>query len=363
MLAWSGCSKQRDDSDTADGGGGIVGDDDGAEDTSDATEDGGAGGQRLDVLNDPTDPYPPCEEGDTDCEPECEIPEHEPCDDNTDPIRAMGLNCPGEHQVNASTEGHPGAIGVRSSFGGSQAFDPREGQRYAVLGSGFLAELDSETPDADGGMLNHASPTYCNDDLGAEYDKASILPEPLKTNDVGAVDCVEDPSLVGTGDCSNTIQGQFEQGSSANDYTEIRFDTIVPGGVTSLSYDFAFMSTEYPFYYGTGFNDMYIGWLDSEAWTGNISFDEQGNPISLNAGFLNFKDDGGVLPAYAGTCMRYHAGTEWLSTTAAVVPGEQITVVFAIFDLSDSILDSYVFLDNFLWGCEGEGRPSTKPVG
>jgi hypothetical protein len=108
---------------------------------------------------------------------------------------------------------------------------------------------------------------------------------------------------------------------------------------------------------------MYIGWLESEKWTGNISFDQNGNPISLNAGFLEFKDDGGGNPVFAGTCMRQHAGTNWLTTTAGVTPGEQITVVFAIFDLSDAILDSYAFLDNFKWGCDPQGKPSTMPPG
>jgi hypothetical protein len=106
---------------------------------------------------------------------------------------------------------------------------------------------------------------------------------------------------------------------------------------------------------------MYIGWLESEKWTGNISFDQNGNPISLNAGFLEFKDDGGNSPVFAGTCMRQHAGTNWLQTTAGVTPGEQITVVFAIFDLADPILDSYAFLDNFKWGCEPSGRRCMWP--
>ena len=43
--------------------------------------------------------------------------------------------------------------------------------------------------------------------------------------------------------------------------------------------------------------------------------------------------------------------------------GETITVVFAIFDLSDGILDSYAFLDNFKWGCEPTGKPQTMPPG
>ena len=177
---------------------------------------------------------------------------------------------------------------------------------------------------------------------------------------MGAQDCTANPGLIGTGDCSNTIQDQFDQGGSYNDYTELRLNNItVPGGVTSLSYDLAFFSTEYPVYFGSSFNDMYVGWLESVQWTGNISFDEQGNPISLNAGFLDYTDG---APELANTCVNFNAGTKWLTSTASVVPNETITVVFAVFDLSDNILDSFVFLDNFRWGCEG-GPPSTTPAG
>jgi hypothetical protein len=38
-------------------------------------------------------------------------------------------------------------------------------------------------------------------------------------------------------------------------------------------------------------------------------------------------------------------------------------VLFAIFDQGDGILDSYVFLDNFQWGCEGDLPPQTVPIG
>jgi hypothetical protein len=150
---------------------------------------------------------------------------------------------------------------------------------------------------------------------------------------------------------------------AANDYTEMRVVGNVPPTTNSISYDFAFFSVEYPYYYGSQYNDMYVGWLESESWTGNISFDNDGQPISLNAGFLDFKDDNGARPEFGGTCMQFHAGTKWLSTTAPVTPGEPVTIVFAIFDLSDSILDSYVFLDNFQWGCDGTDKPSTVPVG
>jgi hypothetical protein len=314
------------------------------EDGEEKLDIGGSGGQ-VD-----------CQEGEV-CD-ECTVMAHTPCDESTTDItNAIGLNCAGESPVTGTVDGNPAAIGLRSGFGSTMQWAPREGTKFAVLGSGFVSDLDLATPAGD----LDVSPTNCNDDLGA-FDPGQMLPAPVRTNNVTG-DCTSDDTLLGTGDCSNTINGQFTQGGSANDYTEMRIVGTVPPTNNSIAYDFAFFSVEYPFYYNSEFNDMYVGWLESESWTGNISFDEAGNPISLNAGFLDFKDDGGGRPELAGTCMARHAGTKWLSTTAPVTPGEEITVVFAIFDLSDSILDSYVFIDNFQWGCEGTDHPSTVPVG
>ena len=324
---------------------------------STGVDPGGGSGPKFDLGGDTGDGLG---EGGTACETEectCTIPDHVPCDAGNDLFQAIGLNCPGEPQVTATTTGPGGAMGVRTSFGGNNTFDPREGSRYAVIGSGLVGDLGSETPFFD----SNGFPTYCNDDLGA-YDPGANLPAPLRTNDV-AGDCTNNLALLGTGDCSNTINGQFSQGGSANDYVEMRFELDVPPDVISFSYDFAFFSVEYPDYYGSQFNDMYVGWLGSELWTGNISFDAAGNPISLNAGFLDFRDDGANLAEFDNTCMKQHAGTNWLTTTAGVAPSEHITVVFAIFDLSDSILDSYAFIDNFQWGCDPTGMPSTEPEG
>jgi len=341
----------------APGGGGAA--DDGAEDGEDGAppEDGDDGdGVKFDVAEGETDPG--CGEGE-DCDDPCEAVEHEPCDENTDdPVRAMGLNCPGELPIEADVLAAPGAIGVLTGFGPTDEWDPTEGHAMAIIGSGLIEDLAKETPDGDLPI----GPTHCNDDLGMQWDMGTVLPMPLQPVDVDG-DCSESPDLVGTGDCSNSVQKQFDQGISANDYTEIRFKTTVPGGSESISYDLAFFSTEYPYYWMSEFNDMYVGWLESDRWTGNISFDEAGNPISLNASFLDFRDDYGDMPELQGTCMRTHAATEWLTTTAPVKPGEEIELVFAIFDLSDSILDSYVLLDNFQWGCEGPDQPETVPQG
>ncbi len=322
-------------------------------------DESGAGDDTLGKLDvEAATGMAPCAEGGDDCLDMCEPSQHEPCDQGADDmIAALGLNCPGDAQVTVTTSGNPAAMSVRTGFGPTAEWAPREGSAFAVLGSGFTTDLDMETPPLDPDI----GPTHCNDDLG-DYDPGIGLPAPLRVNDVLG-DCEADPTLLGTGDCSNTIQEQFDQGMEAFDYTELRIEATVPNTNNSLSYDFAFFSTEYPWYFGMEFNDMYVGWLESESWTGNISFDGSGNPISLNAGFLDFRDDGATLPEFDGTCMKQHAGTTWLNTTAPVTPGENITLVLAIFDLADSILDSYVFLDNFGWGCDGEDGPVTNPVG
>ncbi|MEM6293249.1 MAG: choice-of-anchor L domain-containing protein [Myxococcota bacterium] len=364
LLLAVGCADEgREDSGTASGANQLTTISDGASDSSPITDgddddaETGDEEERLDIGNGNSGGNADCQEG-QDCPDTCEASTHVPCDDGTtDLFAAMGLGCPGDPEVTTSVMGSLQSMGVRTSFGPTDTWAPREGSSFAVIGSGRIADLDLETPALD---LN-LSPTHCNDDVG-EFSPGATLPPPLQIIDV-AGDCTTDDSLLGTGDCSNSIAAQFNQGGSANDYAEIRVEATVPVGNNSISYDFAFFSTEYPEYFGSGFNDMYVGWLESESWTGNISFDEQGNPISLNAGFLDFRDDAGSLPEFGGTCMKQHAGTKWLSTTAPVTPGEDIVLVLAIFDLSDAILDSYVFLDNFDWGCDGTDAPTTTPVG
>lgn len=317
-------------------------------------------------------PEPEKKEGDI---PDCEDVIHRPCDKGSDdPLHAMGINCPGaDPQIKASFVGTDNSRGVRSSLGKTDAFNPREGSKYLVLGTGKVAELDKETPEGD----NDYGPRYCSDVLGKIGVPGDKLPAPIKTNRVGTQDCEQNPALVGTGDCSNTIQAQWDAAGSdkprANDYAELRLKIKVPLWAKSLSYDFAFATVEYPGYYGKQYNDLFIAWLESKRWTGNVSFDDKGNPISLNAGFLDYRDaekgtfndpdckNGCKAEELHGSCFKQHASTKWLRTSFGVTPGEEIELIFAIMDLHDPILDSYVLLDNFRWGCEDKGKPKTDP--
>lgn len=290
----------------------------------------------------------------------CLAPLHDPCDDDgNDPWHALGINCDGEWELTTTYTGDPQALYVLNGQLGTYnppTYPVLEGEKMLILSSGIAQQLTIP-----GHYASSALPG--NDPVN--------LPAPLTPNPVDGglmIDCNQEPNLIGTGDCSNTIFEQWDQGNGAYDYAEMRITGEVPGGASGFSYNLAFFSTEYPGFYQTSFNDMYIAWLESEKWTGNVSFDEMGAPISLNAGFLDYKDAPnpydcpGVCqaPELQGTAMQGHAGTKWLTTSAGVEPGEDFTLIFAIFDLSDNILDSIVILDNFAWNCEG-GPPITVP--
>ncbi len=288
----------------------------------------------------------------------CLAPPQVTCDGmDNDPWHAMGLNCAGGPQVDGSISlTGPAQLYVHQGNLGTHApppFPPREGNKFVILSSGNAQQLTQ-------------AGQYASTSVGFA---ATPLPAPIQTNSVSVTeDCFDNPGLVGTGDCSNTIQAQWAQGNGSYDYAEMRFSVTVPAGTYGFTYDFAMFSTEYPVYYQSQFNDMYIAWLESEQWTGNISFDDMGHPISLNAGFLDYKDAPNNFdcpapcqaPELDGTAMEGHAGTRWLTTTAGVTPGEEIEVVLGVFDLSDSILDTVIILDNFQWACEG-GAPVTIP--
>lgn len=349
VSASAGAHDDGDGDDGADGN-----NDDGADPPSSTTganaddedDGGGPSGPALDVA------HPGCDDGE--CPEGCFPPPHAPCDGEGNGLdHALGIGCPDEQPAEVSRSGNTAAVTVTNEFGNSAEWAAVEGERFVVLGTGLTASLLD--PDPEETFLN------CSDDLGDEYDPGATLPEPLRVEAV-AGDCDDDPTLIGTGDCSSTVGEQFDQGGDANDYTEVRIDMTVPDDVSSISYSFAFMTSEWPVFVGGDYNDLFVGWLESEAWTGNISFDETGSPISVNASFLDHQDENEDMPEFEGTCMAGHAATKWLQSTAPVIAGEDIALVFAIFDMSDSIYDSFAFVDNVQFGCDG-GLPETVPAG
>ena len=133
------------------------------------------------------------------------------------------------------------------------------------------------------------------------------------------------------------------------------------------------MSIEFPEFVCSSFDDTFLAMLDSDAFQGNVSFDDQGNRVSINIGFFDVCEVG-----QAPTCTGQDellgtgfetistpeidddgGGTGWLTTTAPVSPGEKATLTFMIFDEGDHVLDSAVLIDNFRWGLEEIEDPIT----
>jgi hypothetical protein len=162
----------------------------------------------------------------------------------------------------------------------------------------------------------------------------------------------------------------FTDPDEVNDYTDLELVLDVPANARSFSFDFNFMSVEFPEYVCSTVDDTFLALLQSQEFNGDVSFDENGNRVSINIGFFDVCDD--VLGANCshgddliGTGYEYFeadhegGGTGWLTTTAPVKPGEKIRLTFNIFDEGDHDWDSTVLIDNFRWHVEQVDGPVT----
>ncbi len=202
----------------------------------------------------------------------------------------------------------------------------------------------------------------------AVYDPKITCPQ--QGTDFGITDVDPDPTI---------------SDKSANDLALFQLRILVPTNARSFSFDFQFLTTEYPDYLGTEFNDTFWVLLNSKKFTGNISFDKAGTPIRLNNAFFDICDPDPAHPqtqqyctkpaslltgtGYAKDCASSFScagvscggSTGWLTTTSPVEPGEIITLSFYIFDKGDGILDSSVVIDNFHWSLTPAAKPITGP--
>jgi hypothetical protein len=170
----------------------------------------------------------------------------------------------------------------------------------------------------------------------------------------------------------------------------LEIDLDPPNGATGFSFDFAFLTFEWPQYICTTYNDFFVAMLEpvpAGQADGNISFDGSGNPISVNNAFLDHcscPGGGGcptppLAPAKGYACSHgnlllaetpfvadqenpgwSHGSTGWLKTTAPVEPGQTFTIRFAVYDSSDHILDSTVLVDGWRW-TSGDVIVGTEP--
>ena len=173
-------------------------------------------------------------------------------------------------------------------------------------------------------------------------------------------------------------------GTTAFDTSILKVDVIAPLGSNCLTFDFKFLSEEFPYYVGSNFNDAFIAELDLNTWTAigsnimapnNFAFDSSGDVVSVNSTGIGGMSAGqGTGTAFDGggsTTVPPPAGgsaggaTVLLQASTQITPGPH-SVYFSIFDQGDRILDSAVFLDNLRIGFVPDPaincQPGAEPV-
>lgn len=166
----------------------------------------------------------------------------------------------------------------------------------------------------------------------------------------GSALLVDTPNTSGSSGAD--LGGEARRGNTDQDVSVLKVDLDVPATANCLSFDFKFLSEEYPEWVGTAYNDAFIAELDSSTWTtsgsainapDNFAFDANGNVVSVNAVGL-----GGFNAANAaGTT--YDGATPQLSAAKQVTPGAH-SLYLSIFDQGDNVYDSAAFVDNLRVG-------------
>ncbi len=226
---------------------------------------------------------------------------------------------------------------------------PRQGSAFGVLSSGWATEYDQ-----------------CNGANGVFKGGC-----PMDLNDLGSVAPPGYPKKVNN--CTPA--------TDVHDASALILKIKVPNNAKGFSFDFDFWSGEWPEWVCTTFNDSFVAWLTSTAFSGkggdfNISYDPNGNPINVNNSFFQACSPANATVGCLGTqstdkcslgngelqgtgfydpgsnCSQNDSGggaTSWLTTQAPVSPGETITLQLIIWDTGDQAYDSNVILDNWQW--------------
>lgn len=240
----------------------------------------------------------------------------------------------------ANGKGEPAELthGLLERFG--SAISPTEGSRLLALSTGTARDSDD--------------PEFASPD-GVEHGYKSDTPEGFSA---------ESESCPGI---------EFE--TKAYDSVALELELRTPSNAKTLSFDFNFFTYEFPNYICSEFNDFFVVLMDpapDSAVSRNISFDNVGNPVSVNNGFLEVckaqKAGGKDFPCaqgseeLEGTGFEHHASTGWLNTSVPVEGDTIYTLRFMIWDAGDPVLDSTALIDNLRFTTERTVEPQTRPV-
>jgi hypothetical protein len=248
-------------------------------------------------------------------------------------------------------------VGIEQAWGTN--VHVQGGQNMLVISSGYARSVGQAG--ACNGISCQTNPTNCIPPTGFPEDDPACPPTPAIADDIA-----------------------------------LELQIRAPTNATGYSFDFKFYSFEYPDWVcdTSGYNDQFVAlvnpppmgaYVPSGSMFGNISFDMNNHPVSVNMGFFDVcdpmtpnrfaqhcKSGGGTCPPTPspycpmGTGELANTGfdvwhsmvgpagaTKWLQTQAPVKPGSIITIRFAMWDAGNALFDSTTLIDNFHWIATG----------
>lgn len=292
----------------------------------------------------------------------CGLPPSAPCEGVNDPFTAIGLGCP-ETPISGQTvdAGEPASYRVTTQFGNAY-WAAREGGQALVLTTGALP-----IPQVNGNLFVTAGSAQPGTDNAA--DNAVDLPPPIEPFP-GSATGTPYQQCDGENDCSDSLPDLWENGT-ASDLVALRFSAQVPAGAAGFALDLAWLSAEFPERADTPDGDLFVAWLSSEAFTGNLATLEGAALTAMatrgrvvEAGLVG--DHPGVQAtgfegvegppcdygwAVYSSCPRGGA-TGWMTMRGPVAAGETIALTLALMDRGDALGDTAVMLDAWRWTCD-----------
>jgi hypothetical protein len=175
----------------------------------------------------------------------------------------------------------------------------------------------------------------------------------LTTGNIASVD--KPGTFASTDDGGAKVRGDTDL-----DVSILKIDLTIPQAVNCLSFNFKFLSEEYPTFVGTSFNDAFVAELDTSDWTTsgstitaphNFAFDSTGHVVSINStGLGGMSAANGAGTAFDGSGSDSKGGATVLLGAATPITSGAHSLYLSIFDQGDHVYDSAVFLDNLRVG-------------
>ena len=189
--------------------------------------------------------------------------------------------------------------------------DPNTSSAMVVLSTGVVAAADAN------GVVVEAGGSQGGNGANNNADFNGNFPEPLSANYGSNGGAGGNPfnDCDGVNDCSDSLYNHWytNQWNDANDAIWMDFEVTVPEGTYGYVFDFAYFSSEYPTYVNTQYNDLFIAWQVSEAYTGNVTFVNDAPLTITSLDAVNaFAYTGNGAPELNGTGFEGSAGTGWV---------------------------------------------------